>query len=157
MSNRELPEVTTAELEEVAFDFAQFSNDDAVNLGLAAVEVITEWDLNLAVDIILGSDLVFRAKLGTTGPDNDPWLAGKAAVARIHGVPSLLVRRRHEAAGTTYPDELVDGVVPRAHGGAVPILVDGAVVGTITLSGEPDVLDHAACVEALRRFSADES
>lgn len=155
MTQRELPEVTTAELEEVSFDFAQFSNDDAVNLGLAAVEVITEWDLNLAVDIILGNDLVFRAKLGTTGPDNDQWLAGKAAVARIHGVPSLLVRRRHEATGTPYPDELVEGVVPRAHGGAVPILVNGTVVGTITLSGEPDVLDHAACVEALRRFSAD--
>ena len=154
--SRDLPEYTIDELDEISFDFDAFTNDDAVSLGLAAIEVITEWELNLAVDIVLDGDLVFRAKLGTTGPDNDPWLAGKAAVARKHGEPSLLVRRRFEAAGTPYPEETTDGVVLRAHGGAVPILVQGAVAGTITMSGEPDVLDHAASVEALRRFAAED-
>lgn len=151
---RDLPEITTAELEEFRFELDAFTNDDAVNLGLAAVEVITEWELNLAVDVMRGDDLVFRAKIGpNSGPGNDPWLAGKAAVARKHGIPSLLVRRQFEAAGTPYPEETEDGVVLRAHGGAIPILVEGAVVGTITTSGEPDVVDHAACAEAVRRFS----
>ena len=151
---RDLPEYTIDELAELRYEFDSFSNDDAVTLGLAAIEVITEWELDLAVDIVLGTDLVFRAKVGpNTGPGNDPWLAGKAAVARTHSEPSLLVRLRSEASGQPYPETTVDGVVLRAHGGSIPIFVAGAVVGTITTSGEPDVVDHAATAEALRRFT----
>ncbi len=65
-----------------------------------AVGVIRHHGANIAVRIVLGGDAVFVAKLGTTGPGNDEWLAGKAAVAERFGEPSLLVRRRHEEAGT---------------------------------------------------------
>lgn len=153
---RDLPTYTISDLDELTYDFEAFSYDDAVNLGLTAVEVITEWELNLAVDIVLGGDLVFRAKLGTTGPDNDPWLAGKAAVVREHGEPSLLVKRRYEERGEPYPEKSVDGITLKAHGGSIPILVNGAVIGTITTSGEPDVLDHAVAAEALRRYTSDD-
>ena len=153
---RDLPTFTISELEELSYDFDEFGYDDAVNLGLTAVEVITEWELNLAVDIVLRGDLVFRAKLGSTGPGNDPWLAGKAAVALKHGEPSLLVRLRQEELGTPYPEETIDGVELKAHGGSIPILVDGEVIGTITTSGEPDVLDHATTAESLRRFASDD-
>ncbi|PJJ72147.1 uncharacterized protein (UPF0303 family) [Diaminobutyricimonas aerilata] len=150
----ELPVYTAADLE---FEFADLrfpsmSNDEAVDLGLEAVGVIDERELNLAVDIVLGGDLVFRAKLGKTGPENDRWLAGKAAVARMFGVPSLLVRRRHEEAGTPFTDLDIDHETHKAHGGSVPIIVGDVVVGTITVSGEPDVIDHATAVEAIRRF-----
>lgn len=153
---RDLPSFSIEDLEDLSYDFDDFTNDDAVNLGLTAVEVITEWELNLAVDIVLRGDLVFRAKLGTTGAGNDPWLAGKAAVALKHGEPSLLVRLRQELLGVPYPEDVVDGVTLKAHGGSIPILVDGDVIGTITTSGEPDVLDHAACAETLRRYTSDD-
>jgi uncharacterized protein (UPF0303 family) len=153
---RELPTYTIDELEELsATQFEEMTNEDAVNLGLVAIEVITEWELSLAVDIVLDGDLVFRAKLGETGPGNDPWLAGKAAVVNKYGEPSLLVKLRREASGTEFVEETVDGVILRAHGGSVPLRVNGAVVGTITMSGEPDVLDHAAAAEAVRRFAAE--
>ena len=42
--------------------------------------------------------------------------------------------------------------IHRAHGGAVPIFVNGEVVGSITMSGEPDVIDHALAAEAIRRY-----
>lgn len=152
----DLPEYTVADLEAVPpFDVDAFANDDAVALGLFGIEVIREWGLDLALRIVLGGDAVFVAKLGTTGPDNDPWLTGKAAVAERFGEPSLLVRRRHEAAGTPFDQrDDIDHDVFRAHGGSVPILVAGAVVGSITMSGEPDVLDHAASAEAVRRYLA---
>ncbi len=99
----DLPVFTIADLEAVPrFDLESFDNADAVALGLAAVEVIRHHGANIAVRIVLGGDAVFVAKLGTTGPGNDPWLAGKAAVAERFGEPSLLVRRRHEAAGTPF-------------------------------------------------------
>jgi uncharacterized protein (UPF0303 family) len=151
----ELPVFTVADLEGVApFERPTFDNDDAVSLGLTAVEVIRHHGANLAVRIVLRGDAVFVAKLGTTGPGNDAWLAGKAAVAERFGEPSLLVRRRHEAAGTPFAERTdVDHDVFRAHGGAVPIFVGGEVVGSITMSGEPDVVDHALAAETIRRFA----
>lgn len=152
----ELPEYSAADLErEEAFDVPSFTNDDAVDLGLAAVEVIDERGLNLAVRVVLRGDVVFQAKLGASGPRNDPWLAGKAAVAERFGEPSLLVRRRHEEAGTPFEERTdVDHGILRAHGGAIPLFVAGELVGTITMSGEPDVVDHATAAEAIRRYLA---
>jgi uncharacterized protein (UPF0303 family) len=151
-----LPEYTVDDLErEPVFDVAEFTNDDAVDLGLAALEVIDERGLDLAVRIVLRDDVVFQAKLGSTGAGNDPWLAGKHAVVMRYGEPSLLVKRRHEQAGTPF-DELpdIDHDVLKAHGGSVPIKVDGETVGSITTSGEPDVVDHATSAEAVRRYLA---
>ncbi|MCC2031550.1 heme-binding protein [Microbacterium allomyrinae] len=133
--------------------FDSFSNDDAVELGLLAVELIKQRGLNLAVDITVGEDLVFRAKLGSTGPGNDPWLAGKAATAREYGVPSLLVRLRFEEEGVDFVEREVEGVTLRAAGGAIPLMVGDAVVGTLTMSGEPDVVDHATAAEAIELYA----
>lgn len=150
----ELPVYTLADLEaQPAFDVASFTTDDAVDLGLLAVEVIRERSLDLAVRVALRGDVAFLAKLGTTGPDNDPWLEGKAATAERFGEPSLLVRRRREAEGRSGkidPDE----PVLRFAGGALPLRVTGEVVGTLTLSGQPDVVDHAVATETARRFLA---
>lgn len=150
----DLPVFTVADLEAVPpFENASFGNEDAVDLGLIAVGVIRHHRANLAVRIVLHGDPVFVAKLGTTGSGNDPWLAGKAAVAERFGEPSLLVRRRHEADGTPFSDRTdVDHDLYRAHGGSVPIFVEGEVVGSITMSGEPDVVDHAVVAEVIRRY-----
>ncbi|MEO8262169.1 MAG: heme-binding protein [Pseudolysinimonas sp.] len=152
----DLPVFTAADLEaQPTIDAASFGNDDAVDLGLIAVEVIRERGLDLAVKVVLRDDVVFVAKLGTTGPGNDTWLDGKARVVHRFGEPSLLVRRRHEEAGTPFEDrDDVDHDTHKAHGGSMPIRVGGEVVGTITTSGEPDVIDHDVTSEAVRRFLA---
>ncbi len=150
-----IPEFTIADVEaQPIIDVDSFTTDDAVDLGLIAVAVIREWDLSLAVDIVVRGDLVFRAKLGATDVGNDVWLAGKAAVVRNFNEPSLLVRLRHEAAGTPFADLDYDHDVMKAHGGSIPIRVNGDVIGTITTSGEPDVVDHEAASEAVRRYVA---
>jgi uncharacterized protein (UPF0303 family) len=150
----DLPRYTVDDLErEPVLDLTSFTNDDGVDLGLAAVEVIDERGLDLAVRVVLRGDIVFQAKLGSSGPDNDRWLAGKHAVVERFGEPSLLVRRRHEEAGT--PFEQLPGIdhdVFKAHGGSIPIKVNGETVGSITTSGEPDVVDHATSAEAIRRY-----
>ncbi|MGX5680531.1 heme-degrading domain-containing protein [Schumannella luteola] len=149
----DLPDFTIEELEELSrVDLGLFGNEEAVDLGLSAVEIITERELNLSVDVVVRGDLAFRARLGATGPDNDPWLQGKAAVARHFEEPSLLVRRRLEASGHSVEDFGLDPDVYRAHGGSIPLRAGGEVVGTITVSGEPDVVDHEVAAEALRRF-----
>jgi uncharacterized protein (UPF0303 family) len=154
----DLPVFTVDDLEVApVFDVPSFSKADALDLGVLAAGLVRSRGLDLAVDIVLDGDLVFRAKLGATGPGNDFWLAGKAAVATYFGVPSLLVRRRHEAAGTRFEeldDPSVDHAVMRAHGGSIPLFVNGALVGTITSSGEPDVVDHQLSADALAAYLA---
>jgi uncharacterized protein (UPF0303 family) len=151
----ELPTFSIADLETLTgLDVASFDNDDAADLGLIAVAVIREGDRNLAVQIMLGDETAFRANLKNTGSGNDPWLAGKAAVARHFAEPSLLVKLRQQEAGTTLEQQGLDFETYRAHGGSVPIRIDGIVVGTITMSGEPDVVDHAAAIETVRRYLA---
>lgn len=96
----ELPEYSIEELELfTGVDLDAFDNDVAVDLGLLGVQMIRENDANLCVQVAVGDAVAFRAYLKFTGPDNDEWLAGKAAVVREFSEPSLLVRRRQEAAG----------------------------------------------------------
>ena len=152
----ELPTFTVADLEaEPVLDLPAFTQDDAVALGLLAVAVVRERGANLAVRVELHGETVFLAMTGSTGAGNLPWLEGKARVVHRFGEPSLLVRRRHEAAGTPF-DQLTDVDHDRfkAHGGSVPLRVAGEVVGTLTTSGEPDVVDHAVASETVRRYLA---
>lgn len=152
----DVPDPSIEEVEAAeALEFPPMTNDDAVRLGEVAVHTIRELGLNLAVDIYLGDDLVFRAKLGSTGPGNDPWLARKRAATLFFGTSSLLVRLRLAAEGRTLADaEGADPDAMAAHGGSFPIRTDGVVVGTITMSGEPDVVDHSTVVTAVERFLA---
>ena len=152
----DLPTFTIADVEaQPSIDLPEFTNDDAVDLGLVAVEVIREREVSLAVRILLRGDVVFQAKLKSTGAGNDPWLAGKAAVVEHFGEPSLLVKLRHQEAGTPFEArDDVDHDVLKAHGGSSPIRVNGEIVGSITTSGEPDVVDHATTAETVRRFLA---
>ena len=108
--------------------------------------------MSLSVDIVIGDYLAYRARLGTTGIGNDPWLAGKAAVARHFGDSSLLVKLRQEETGVPFTDLPLDHDVLKAHGGSIPIFVADELVATITMSGEPDVVDHEAASEAIRRY-----
>jgi uncharacterized protein (UPF0303 family) len=154
--SRTVPTYTVAELEYLNdIDLVEFGNDDAVRLGRIAVDVITERDLNLAVDVVLGDDLVFRAKLKATGPGNDSWLRAKAAAALRFGEASMLVKMRHLEAGTPFEErDDIDHDAVRAHGGSIPLKVAGEMVGTITISGEPDAIDHETAAEALARYLA---
>lgn len=141
--------------EQPQLDVPSFDNDDAVDLGLITVDLIRETGRNLAVRVVLRGDTVFQAKLKRTGEGNDAWLAGKAAVVELFNEPSLLVKLRHGEAGTPFAKRKdVDHTVLKAHGGSMPIRVNGELVGTITTSGEVDVVDHATTAEAVRRYLA---
>ena len=151
----DLPDYSIDELEaQESLAFETMTNDEAVELGLTAVEVIREAGLNLCVEIVLGGDTVFLAKLKGTNSGNNPWLRRKAASAMHFGQSSLLLRKQLERDNQMLDDLSDDHEVLAAHGGAVPIRVGGEIVGTITMSGEPDYVDHAAVIEAINRYLA---
>jgi len=138
------------EADNTAFVFDNFDQSTAWALGSAAVDIIRERDLAIAVQIVLGDYVVFKAAVGGVSSDTDAWLEGKAKAAILFDAPTLLVRFRKDADPGFL--EGIDQDVYRTHGGSVPIRVAGeGTVGTITISGAPDLTDHAVAVEALGR------
>lgn len=147
---RENPTYTIEQLEaEPVANVPAFGRDEAVQLGEIAVAVFREWKRNLAVDIHVGDELAFRAQLGTTGQKNADVVQGKILVAKKFGHSSLLARLRRDA-----DPSLADGLdeTYKFWGGVIPIFVNGELVASIGTSGEPDVVDHEAAAEALRRY-----
>ena len=149
---RSTPEFTLASLEaEPIAAFSSLTRDDAVRLGETGIAVVREWGRDLAIEVRVGTELAFRAQLGTTGEENAAAISGKVAAVTALGVSSLLARKRHEA-DPTYGADL--GEDARLWGGCIPIFVDGVLAGTVATSGEPDVVDHEATAETVRRYLA---
>lgn len=95
------------------------------------------------------------AREGTTA-DNDSWVERKVRVVYRFGASSYLVGLRARAKGEDFNDQ--HGLPLQeyaAHGGAVPVRVEGVgIVGVVTVSGLAQGDDHAMVVEALRAFRA---
>jgi uncharacterized protein (UPF0303 family) len=147
------PTYTIEQLEsEPVANVPSFTRDDAVRLGEIAVGVIREWDRNLAVDIHIGDELAYRAQLGSTGQGNANVMQGKILVTKKFGHSSLLARLKKDAH-PSIAEGLDDSY--KFWGGCIPIFVDGELVATVATSGEPDVVDHEAAAEAVKRYLAE--
>ncbi|MFE6890317.1 heme-degrading domain-containing protein [Streptomyces sp. NPDC057694] len=154
MSTPSAPDIATLEEQESRLVLDGFSYDDAWRLGNLLVELARERRAPVAIDISRGGQQLFHAALPGSTPDNDAWIARKRRVVERYQVSSLLVGTRFRAKGTTFEDSSrLDPDTYAAHGGAFPIAVRGTgVVGTVVVSGLPQLEDHALVVEALGRF-----
>lgn len=150
-AEREWPYAAELAAQERRLRWARFDEDDAWNLGVALVERARERALPVAVEILRGDHLLFHVALPGSSPDNDAWLRRKArVVARFHR-SSLHVGQLCRDAGRTIEEMFL---VPESefapHGGAFPIAVDGVgVIGSVAVSGLPQLEDHALVVEVL--------
>jgi uncharacterized protein (UPF0303 family) len=143
--------IASIEQQERDLVFTTFTHDDAWRLGCLLVELGSERDLPITVDVQHGTQQVFHAARPGTTADNDSWVQRKVAVVWRFEAPSFLVGLRAKAKGTTFN---VQHDLPlrefAAHGGAFPIRVrDVGVVGVVTVSGLAQADDHALVVEAL--------
>lgn len=149
--------IASIEAQERTLVFHSFSNDDAWALGSILVELARERMLAVTVDITRGEQQLFHAALPGTSAHNDAWIARKTRTVREFGVSSLLAGQRAKLAGNTFEEApWIDPLRYAGHGGCFPITVAGVgVVGTITVSGLPQLDDHALAVEAVTSFLAD--
>ncbi|MFI6276399.1 heme-degrading domain-containing protein [Streptomyces sp. NPDC050988] len=148
---------TIAELEEQErrLTLPHFTYDDAWALGTLLVELARERGAPVAIDIRRAGQQLFHAALPGSTPDNDAWIDRKRRVVERYAASSLLIGTRFRAKNTTFEDSSrLDPDTYAAHGGAFPITVKGAgVIGTVVVSGLPQLEDHAMVVEALERFA----
>ncbi len=130
--------------------FARFDEDTALELGIALVELAWADALPVVIDIRTPDRTLFHAALPGSSPDNDQWARRKSATALHFHKSSLQVgtELRSKERSLSYqglsPTDFAD------HGGAVPIRVAGVgVVAAATVSGLPQLKDHALVVQAM--------
>jgi uncharacterized protein (UPF0303 family) len=159
MTDVTIPElVAVLEQQERRLVFDRFDNADAWRLGCLLVELATQRDLPVAVDIRRCGQQLFHAALPGSTADNDGWIARKARVVERFAASSYLVGRRLALKGSALDAAAgVDPALYAAHGGSFPVRVrDVGVVGAVTVSGLPQADDHALVVEAVTAFLEDE-
>ena len=146
--------VAEVEAQEAELVLPSFTHEQAWSLGARLVELATERELPVTVDIRKGTQQVFHAARPGTTPDNDSWVERKVRVVYRFGASSYLVGLRARANGRDFNED--HGLAFQeysAHGGAVPVRVAGVgIVGVVTVSGLAQQDDHALVVEALREL-----
>lgn len=148
--------IARIEAQERTLAFRGFSNDDAWALGSILVELARERVLAVTIDITRGEQQLFHAAMPGTSAHNDAWIARKTRTVREFGVSSLLAGQRAKLGGNSFEAApWIDPLRYAGHGGSFPITVAGVgVVGTVTVSGLPQLEDHALAVEAVTAFLA---
>ncbi|GII98202.1 uncharacterized protein (UPF0303 family) [Sediminihabitans luteus] len=138
--------------------FTTFTHEDAWRLGCLLVEMATEREHPVAIDVRRGHQQVFHAALEGSTPDNDSWIVRKVRVVERFGAASYVMNLRAQARGVSFTEwQQLPWQEYAAAGGAVPVVVEGVgPVGVVTVSGLRQEEDHALVVEAMRIHMAGE-
>lgn len=140
--------------EEAELRFDRFDYDDAWRLGSMLVETARARALPIAIDITRGGQQLFHAALPGSTPDNDAWIQRKIRSVLRFGRSSMHLSLQRSLDGRSLAEvSFVDQREFAAAGGCFPIHVKGCgIVGTVTVSGLPQVDDHRLVVQAIRAF-----
>lgn len=142
------------EQEEQELRFKSFTNENALELGLAIVEEARRNGQRITVDITRAGQRLFLHAMEGTSVENEDWIRRKNNVANHFGTSSWHTACRLRSEGTTMEEKyglpIADYV---GAGGAFPLIVEGeGQIGTITVSGLPDQEDHDLLTSVLRRY-----
>ena len=140
--------------QEQELQFASFSNEDAVTIGLDLYRMAKERNLPITIDITRNGQQLFHLAMPGTSADNDQWIIRKCRLANRFQMSSLRMSMELREMGMTLEERYeVSHYEFAAHGGCFPILIkDTGMIGTITVSGLASEEDHALVVEAVRNF-----
>ncbi|MEI7743937.1 MAG: heme-degrading domain-containing protein [Chloroflexota bacterium] len=125
-------------------------------IGTALYDAAVSRGLPLAVQVRSGERLVYAAAAPGSSAVNDRWATRKARVVHLFERSSLLVRRQHEQDGEDFHvKQQLPGDLYAPHGGAFPLRVANVgLIGSVVVSGLPQVEDHAFIIEILTAFLA---
>ncbi len=134
--------------------FTDFDHSTAWALGSRMRAEALTAQLPIAVSLRRNGQCLFHAALPGSSADNDGWLLRKAAVVERYGHSSYYVGCKFRADGGDFDtDSRLDTAVFAAHGGAFPIILGtSGCIGTVAVSGLPQVDDHRFVVTQLEQF-----
>jgi uncharacterized protein (UPF0303 family) len=134
--------------------FAHFDLDTAWSLGSFLRSQALSDQLPIAISIRRNGQTLFHAALPGSSADNDGWLLRKAAVVERYGHSSYYVGCKFRADGGDFDaDSRLNTSEFAAHGGAFPLILAAAgCIGTVAVSGLPQIEDHRFVVSCLEQF-----
>ncbi|GHO42816.1 heme-degrading domain-containing protein [Ktedonospora formicarum] len=140
--------------QENELQFISFSNETALELGLALHKAAKEKGKSVAIDITRNGQQLFHFAMEGTANDNNEWILRKNRVVNRFGHSSfymgIYLRSQNKRMEEKY---LLAESEYAAHGGAFPLFIRGVgVVGTITVSGLPQAEDHELVTTTIRTF-----
>ena len=133
---------------------ATFDYDFAWKLGCLMQAEAAARSLPAAITVAHGTDVVFSLLMPGATADNSDWAARKRSVAHRFHRSSLAIRLEAEEGGYDFNKRFrlpeTDFV---ASGGGFPLMLrGGTLIGTVGVSGLPDVDDHLLVANALRKL-----
>ena len=154
MTVSEQQELAALLADEERLVFSHFDSDTAWELGSAMRAEAHAARLPIAIEIRRNGQCLFHAALPGSSADNDAWLLRKAAVVERYGHSSYYVGCKFRADGRDFDtDSRLDVGAFAAHGGAFPLILGtGGCIGTVAVSGLPQLEDHRFVVMQLERF-----
>ncbi|GAA1917790.1 heme-binding protein [Microbacterium aoyamense] len=147
------------EAEERSATLVSFTQRDAWELGARVVRKCLEESHPVTIDIRCRSQILFHAALPGARPDQDFWIAKKAALAERMAESSALVTLRMRARGL---DPVAMGWLPTDRyalaGGAFPLrVVSAGLVAVLSASGLSSDEDHRLVADAVSQLAVEQS
>ncbi|MBN8233792.1 heme-degrading domain-containing protein [Halobacillus kuroshimensis] len=137
--------------------FKQFTNDDALKLGLTLVDYAKETGVSIAVHVERNRVPLFTHLMEGTSEENVSWLYRKKSVVDHYHHSTQFIAARFEESGTTHSESsLLDPARYQAVGGSFPVRIPHVgVIGSVTVAGLTPQLDHEYVIEGVERFLAE--
>jgi uncharacterized protein (UPF0303 family) len=150
----QIPTLDMLKIEEDMLQLERFDYDFAWVLGSHIRKKAVLRNLPVAVEVRHGTDVVFASLLPGATVDNFGWTSRKCAVVHRFHRSSLRVRLQAEAAGYDFNAKFgLPSANFVASGGGFPLtLRGGTLIGSVAVSGLPDVEDHALITASLREL-----
>ncbi len=138
-------------LQEQRLQYQKFDEEDAWKLGSRLRALAVERGHSIVIDVRRFAQPLFYTALPGTVPDNPEWIRRKSNLTKLFYRSSLAIGLEMQQKSTDiyarYGLNLQDYV---SHGGSFPIrVVNAGCIGSVTVSGLPQRLDHELAVEAL--------
>ncbi len=142
------------EQEEQELQFTVFTNETALKIGLLLAERAKKESKSIAIDINRSGHQLFHYSCEGSSPDNDQWILRKSRVVNRFQHCSYYIAVELAKSGCTMEDRYhINSFDYAASGGSFPIIIKNVgVVGTITVSGMPEEVDHDWVVTAIREI-----
>ncbi|MDR6590312.1 MULTISPECIES: heme-degrading domain-containing protein [Agrobacterium tumefaciens complex] len=152
----ETPSLDALRAELAALQLNTFNYDFAWKLGSLIRLRAAAQELPVAIEIRHGTDVVFASLLPGATIDNFGWTRRKCAVVHRFHRSSLQVRLEAERKGYDFNAKFglpVSDFV--ASGGGFPLIIrGGTLIGSVGVSGLPDVEDHNLITLCLKEMLA---
>jgi uncharacterized protein (UPF0303 family) len=143
-------------LEEQNLILPKFEVLDCLVLGDIAKSLGLHRNLSIAIEVRIRDWTVYHASLPGSNSENDWWISRKARVVNLKQHSTLYERlSAEERAVDWFLENKLSESDYAIHGGGLPLITkkDG-FVGSILISGLPQVEDHLLGVEALIEYLA---